>query len=165
MKKLLQMIFVDPMPSAREFLSIAVGIMLGIGGISYLSYITDMPFMLAPFGASSVLVYAAKSSPLARPRNLFGGHLVSGAVAIICCNLMGESWYLLPIAVTLAILCMVATDTVHPPGGATGLFCAMTHQTDFMFLFNPLLAGLLILFVTAVIASRISKDKHYPHKK
>lgn len=165
MKKLFQLLFADPMPSAREFLATAVGILTGIGGISLLSYITDTPFLIAPFGASAVLIYAARSSPLAQPRNLIGGHLISATVAIICCNLMAESWYLIPIAVTLAILSMMATNTVHPPGGATALLCAMTYKTGFLFLLNPLCVGIAILLVTAVLSSRISSNTRYPYKK
>lgn len=165
MEKLRQIIFVDPMPSAREFLAIAVGILTGIGGVSFLSYIMEMPFLIAPFGASAVLIYAARSSPLAQPRNFIGGHLISATIAITCCNLLPESWYLIPIAVTLAILCMVATNTVHPPGGATALLCAMGYKTSFLFSLNPLCIGIAILFVTAVLSSRISSNTRYPHKK
>lgn len=164
MEKLRKIIFVDPMPPAREFLATAVGVLMGIGGISFLSYMMGTSFLIAPFGASAVLIYGAKSSPLAQPRNFIGSHFISATIAIICCNLFPESWYLIPIVVTLAILCMVATNTVHPPGGATGLLCAMSHQTNFMFLLNPLCIGIAILFVTAVLASRLS-NTHYPYKK
>ena len=157
-------ILAPQMPSVRNLLATAVGVMAGIGGIAFLAYMTNIPFLIAPFGASAVLIYAAKNSPLAQPRNLIGGHLISGFVAITFCKILGECWVVIPIAVTAAILCMMITGTVHPPGGATALLCAMNCQTSYFFLINPLIVGVAILFVTAFLASRISKDMRWPYR-
>ena len=75
--------------SLPEIVRTCVGTVLGIGGVALLAEYTNLPFIIAPFGASAVLIYSAVSSPLAQPRNLIFGHLVSGAIAITVCNLMG----------------------------------------------------------------------------
>jgi CBS-domain-containing membrane protein len=38
--------------------------------------------LIAPFGASCVLVFAIPQSPLAQPRNVIGGHLISAAARL-----------------------------------------------------------------------------------
>lgn len=49
-----------------------------IGKIFVISKVTGS------FGASSVLIYGAPSSPMAQPRNFIGGHLVSALVGVTC---------------------------------------------------------------------------------
>ena len=71
----------------HELLRTCVGTGLGIGGVALLADLTGFPLIIAPFGASAVLLYSAVSSPLAQPKNLILGHMISGFIAISCCNL------------------------------------------------------------------------------
>ena len=107
--------------SGREVLSTAVGVVGGIGLIAAITYLAGFPWLIAPFGASAVLLYSAPASPLAQPRNLFGGHLIAGVVGVTCYQTMGETWYSITISVTAAIVIMLLTGTTHPPGGATAI--------------------------------------------
>ncbi|MGZ4118072.1 MAG: HPP family protein, partial [Bacteroidia bacterium] len=101
-----------------------LGGFFGIGIIGFISskYFTlnDNLFLIGSFGASAVLVYGATNSPLAQPRNLVGGHLVSALVGVTIHKLIpGEIWLSSALAVSTAIVMMQITKTVHPPGGAT----------------------------------------------
>lgn len=124
-----------PLP---EILRTCIGTVLGIGGVALLAKYTQLPFIIAPFGASAVLLYSAVSSPLAQPRNLVLGHLVSGVIAITVCNLVGNSAASTVLAVTTAIVAMMLLDAVHPPGGATALLCMLQNTTSYTFLLTPL---------------------------
>ena len=42
----------------------------------------DSILLLGSFGASAVLVYGAIRSPLAQPRNLIGGHVLSALIGV-----------------------------------------------------------------------------------
>ncbi len=149
----------------REAVMTIVGVFLGIGGVALLAHITGLVWIMAPFGASAVLLYCASSSPLAQPRNFLLSHFIAGFIGITCVNLLGTAWYVPAISVCLAILAMMATDTVHPPGGATALLIALQGTTDYMFLLMPIAAGVAVMFAAALISARIFPGvRPYPFK-
>ena len=138
-----------------EIARTCIGTVLGIGGVALLAKYTQLPFIIAPFGASAVLLYSAVTSPLAQPRNLILGHLVSGIIAITVCNLLGNSVASTVLAVTSAIVAMMLLDAVHPPGGATALLCMLQNTTSYAFLITPLAAGCAVLLLAAMLASKL----------
>ena len=148
-----------------------LGAMIGIGTCGYLSakYFEprEMTLLIGSFGASAVLVYGAIKSPLAQPRNLVGGHIISGFVGVICSQLFGNIvWLAAALAVSIAIMSMLATKTLHPPGGATALIAviggAKIHNLGFLYVFLPAGAGAMILLVVALIVNNLSKSRKYP---
>ena len=52
--------------------------------LAYLNvYVTKNLWLIPSFGASLVLITAAYSSPLAQPRNIFFGHIISSLCGFI----------------------------------------------------------------------------------
>lgn len=148
-----------------------LGAVIGIGICGYLSskYLEprDLTLLIGSFGASAVLVYAAIKSPLAQPRNLIGGHVISGLVGAACYQLFGETiWIAAALAVSVAIVAMLVTKTLHPPGGATALIAviggAKIHNLGFLYAFVPAGAGAVILLIVALIVNNLSKNRKYP---
>jgi CBS-domain-containing membrane protein len=148
-----------------------LGSALGIGICGYLSshYFEprDMTLLIGSFGASAVLVYAAIKSPLAQPRNLIGGHVLSGLVGVACYQLFGNIvWLAAAMAVSLAIVFMLATKTLHPPGGATALIAVIggpkIHGLGFLYAFIPAGMGAVILLVIALLVNNLSTNRKYP---
>lgn len=92
--------------------------MLAIALLARLSVSLNTPLLIAPFGASCVLVFAIPQSPLAQPRNVIGGHLLSSAIGLAVFGLMGASPLAYGLAVGLAIAAMQFSGTLHPPAGA-----------------------------------------------
>ena len=94
---------------------------LGILAVSSLHYWTDLTGLIGSFGATAVLLYDAIDSPLSQPRNLIGGHVLSALVGCSVHVLLGASapWLGCALAVSLSIMLMDLTKTLHPPGGAT----------------------------------------------
>src|SRR5687767_5685681 len=91
-----------------------IGAFLGIGAIGFLSskYYTanDTLFLIGSFGATAVLIYGATNSPLAQPRNLIGGHLISAIVGVTSYKLFSnELWLSSALAVSVSIICMQIT--------------------------------------------------------
>lgn len=138
----------------RELSLTAIGTMLGIGTVTYLSVQQDMPLLIASFGASAVLLYGVPDAAMARPRNVLGGHFLSALIGVSCYQLLGDTWYAMTLAVTLAIVFMLLTGTAHPPGGATALVCVLEHA-GYSFVFLPVLAGALILTICALLINRL----------
>ena len=152
--------------SLQEVLRTCIGTILGIGGVALLAEYTELPLIIAPFGASAVLLYSATTSPLAQPRNLLIGHFVSALIAITCCKIFGNGIVPTVLAVSLAIVVMMLLDAVHPPGGATALLCMLQNTTSYTFLLTPIVTGVLILLVAAIIASvLVPNAKPYPAVK
>ena len=148
-----------------------LGAVIGIGLCGYLStkYFEprDLTMIIGSFGASAVLVYGAIKSPLAQPRNLIGGHLISGLVGVACYRMFGEtSWLAAALAVSFAIVSMLATKTLHPPGGATALIAVIggpkIHSLGFLYAIIPAGAGAVILLLVALVLNNLSRNRKYP---
>ena len=131
---------------------------------------TDTVFLIGSFGASAVLVFGSTNSPLAQPRNLIGGHFLSGFIGVLVCKLLPDQvWLSSALSVSLSIVVMQMTKTMHPPGGATALIAnigsAKVKSLGFSFLLTPMLSGVLILLVTAMIINNIPKNRNYPYRE
>lgn len=148
-----------------------LGAFLGIGFISIIQtfFLSDLEniFLIGSFGASSVLIYGAVESPLAQPRNLIGGHVVSAIIGVTINILLPDIvWLTAPLAVSLSIVCMQFTKTLHPPGGATSLIAVIgtgkIQELGYLYVLSPVLSGTLILLIIAVIFNNISGSRQYP---
>ncbi|HRG38608.1 MAG TPA: HPP family protein [Bacteroidia bacterium] len=151
-----------------------LGGFFGIGIIGFISsrYFTlnDNLFLIGSFGASAVLIYGATNSPLAQPRNLVGGHVISALVGVTIHKLLpGEVWLSSALAVSTAIVAMQITKTVHPPGGATALIANIGSEKikalGFMYVLSPVFTGVTILLIIALIFNNIPKNRRYPYKR
>ncbi|MDI6050974.1 HPP family protein [Flavobacterium sp. XS2P24] len=152
-----------------------LGSFIGIGLIAYMQSKTllhvDVVYLIGSFGASSVLVYGIIQSPLAQPRNLVGGHIVSALVGVTVAKLIPDIlWIAAPLAVSLSIVLMQMTKTLHPPGGATALIAIIgtpkIKNLGYWYVLYPVLTGVLILLVVALIFNNMTPDRSYPnHKK
>jgi CBS-domain-containing membrane protein len=147
-----------------------LGAALGIGACAFLSSRFFEPraatLIIGSFGASAVLVYGTFSSPLSQPRNLVGGHLISGLVGVACYQLVGIGWLAAALAVSLALVAMLLTKTVHPPGGATALIAVIggeqIHRLGFLYPLMPVLLGALILLLVALVVNNLPRDRQFP---
>lgn len=127
----------------------------------------DLGLVIGSFGASAVLVYGAIHSPLAQPRNLIGGHILSALVGVVSYKLFsGNILFCSAFAVATSILVMQLTLTLHPPGGATALIAVLgsehIHSLGFIYALYPVSTGAFILFFIALLVNNIPKHRHYP---
>jgi CBS-domain-containing membrane protein len=148
-----------------------LGSVIGIGICAYLSskYLEprDLTLLIGSFGASAVLVYGAIKSPLAQPRNLIGGHILSGLVGVACYQAFGNTiWIAAALGVSLAIVVMLVTKTLHPPGGATALIAVIggekIHKLGFLYALIPAGLGAVLLLIVALLVNNLSKNRRYP---
>lgn len=121
-----------------------------------------IPWLVAPLGASAVLVYAVPSSPLAQPWSVVGGNTISALAGITCANLFPDPVLAGAAAVGLAILLMFATRSLHPPGGAMALLTALGHVTAYQFACFPALLNCLLLVGFGIFYNTLT-GKNYPH--
>ena len=137
------------------------GSFLAIAITAYLSARTNSPLLMAPFGATSVLIFGVPESPLAQPRNVIGGNIVAALVSLTILHLFGSSPWAMGLAVATAIAMMQFTRTVHPPSGAVALVVMMTNA-HWQFLLTPTLEGSIILVLCAVVFNNLAEERTYP---
>lgn len=137
------------------------GSFLAISICAYLTMETNSPLLMAPFGATSVLIFGAPDSPLAQPRNVIGGNFLGALVSLTLLHFFGASPLVIGMAVSLTIGITQLTGTLHPPAGAVALVVMMT-QPDWQFLLRPTFEGSMILVVCAVIFNNLAEERTYP---
>jgi CBS-domain-containing membrane protein len=132
----------------------------------------DQLFLIGAFGASSVLLFSASNSPLAQPRNMLFGGLLSAIIGVLTYKVfyMEDFIWLSPaLSVALAILVMQYTKTLHPPGGAIALIANIgsdeIKEMGFFYVFNPVFTGLMVLLLVALLFNNISKNRIYPYRE
>jgi CBS-domain-containing membrane protein len=167
-------IYRETLVDSKEHLWSFIGSFIGIGLIAFIqSHLltnNDNLFLIGSFGASCVLVYGAIESPLAQPRNLLGGHVVSALVGVTVFKIFPDIiWITAPLAVSLSIVMMQITKTLHPPGGATALIAvigsAKVKSLGYLYVLSPVLSGAVILLLVALVFNNITSYRKYPAKK
>ena len=132
--------------------------------ISFLAFLDNsfegMIWLIPPFGASMVLVMAVHESPLAKPKNILLGHILSALSGVIILYLIGDNFLALGIAVALAVFVMIITDTIHPPAGANPIIVILTGQ-GISFVLFPVAVGAFMLVVFAYLYNKLLK-RNYP---
>ena len=148
---------VTAMPSGRSTFALR-GLLGGFLAITLLGLAgkeIHQTVLIAPFGASCVLLFAAPESPFAQPRNLVGGHLLTASVGMAMLWLFGNGIWSIGLAVGLVIALMELTRTVHPPAGANPIVIMLAGKTALSFLFTPILLGVLILLALALLVNNL----------
>lgn len=157
----------------NEHLWAFIGSFVGLGIISYLHFElfskADFTLLIGSFGASCVLVYGAIGSPLAQPKNLFLGHIISALVGVTIYKLLDHHiWIAAPLAVSISIIGMQMAKALHPPGGATALIAVTGGESitslGYEYVVSPVITGVSILFVVALIFNNIPHKRQYPVK-
>jgi len=153
-----------------QVLAAWIGAFLGIGLVAAL--VEALPTLhlltIGSFGASAVLLYGAPRAPFSQPRNLIGGHLISAVVGVACYRYLPDIAMLQEAtAVATAVALMVATQTIHPPGGATALIAVIgpdaVHALGWGYLFLVMMGALAMLLVAVVVNNLVERGS-YPDR-
>jgi CBS domain-containing membrane protein len=154
-----------------ERLRAGVGALIGIaltGGVAHLAIgdQTAIPFLIAPMGASAVLLFGVPASPLAQPWSIIGGNLVSAIVGVTCAMFIHDPVDAAALAVGLAICAMFALRCVHPPSGAVALTAVLggpsIHALGYGFVLAPVALQSFMLLSSAVAFHALTGHR-YPH--
>ena len=149
-------------PEALQIVTGLIGGISGIGAIAFLTQLAGVPLLMAPFGATCVLLFAAQGAPLAQPRTVIGGHFISALVGLVVLQLMGDGPMQMAIGVGGAIALMQLFRAVHPPAGANPLVIITAGVQDYSFLLTPVLAGSILLVIIALFINNIGNEKQWP---
>ena len=142
----------------------AFGAFLCISALAYLNSFDESDlWLIPPFGASMVLVMAVHESPLAHPKNILFGHILSAFSGVFVYSILGISFLSVGLGVGLAIFLMMATKTVHPPAGANPIIAVLgAEEIDFILM--PVAAGASFIILFAIIYNKLLKRKYFIFK-
>lgn len=159
--------YVDRYERMRASAGALFGIVL-TGACTYLVLGSNIhaAWLIAPMGASSVLLFAVPSSPLAQPWSLIGGNIIAAVVGITCAKLIDAPMLAAGVAIGIAIGGMIAFRCVHPPSGAVALTAVLAgtgpHAHGYDFVLSPVLLNSVILLLTALFYNNAT-GRRYPH--
>ena len=156
--------------SWRERWRSIVGSAVGIAFTAWLSHwaaqhaALAMPasmWLVAPMGASAVLVFAVPGSPMAQPWAVIGGNTLGALAGIACVHLLGVSDWSAACAVALGIAAMFALRCLHPPGGASALLMVLAGVHDPLFALSPVMSNCVLLACAGVLYNTLT-GRRYP---
>jgi CBS domain-containing membrane protein len=156
---------------ARERWRAATGALIGLAlagatGLATMGPSAALPWLVAPMGASAVLLFCLPASPLAQPWSVLAGNLVSGAIGITCARFVPLPLAAVSLAMGLSIGAMLALRCLHPPSGAMAVLTALggpaVHAAGYGFLVAPVTLNGLVLVVVAM-AWNHATGRRYPH--
>jgi CBS domain-containing membrane protein len=152
-------------PKPKELILASIGAACGIAACAMLAmaapqYSTLAFMLIAPMGATAVLLFAVPNSPLAQPWSAIVGNSVAALAGLGVVALVESPSMAAPASVGLAILGMLATRSLHPPGGAVALTAALNAEQvralGMEFVIGPVMLGSAMLVAAAWLWSRVS---------
>jgi len=147
---------------ATEPLIASLGAFLCISIIAFIhSFDAFNIWLIPPFGATMVLVMAVHESPLAQPKNIFFGHILSAASGVLIYSILGMSFLTIGLAVAVSVWALMVTETVHPPAGANPIIVIMGGK-GLSFILLPVATGAIIIILFAIIFNKLLK-RNYPN--
>lgn len=155
----------------RERVRICCGAMLGLFATGLLLHripgaAAHLPLLIAPIGASAVLLFGVPASPLAQPWSLLGGNIVAAVIGVACARYIGDPLPAAALALGISLAAMLVLRCMHPPAGAVALTAVLggpdIHAAGYGFALAPVgISSLLLL--CAAIAYHAATRHRYPH--
>lgn len=146
---------------ALAHLKSGVGAVLAISLVGFAAVATGLPMLIAPFGATAVLLFGQPKSPLAQPANIIGGYLIAAVVASLALWLFPGQWEAAAAAVGISIAAMAMLRVTHPPAGAIPLVAFASHF-QLPMLTAVVLLGSVLMIAIGVLHHRIPPRTQYP---
>ena len=154
-----------------ERMRACAGALFGILIAGLLSYLLlpagyNSVWLIAPMGASAVLLFAVPASPLAQPWSIIGGNLVAATIGVACAQMVDAPMLAAALAIALAIGAMFALRCIHPPSGAVALTAVLggpaVHAMGFSFVLAPVAVNSFLLLFAALFFNNAT-GRRYPH--
>ncbi|MEI9411400.1 HPP family protein [Mesorhizobium salmacidum] len=155
----------------RERILACIGATIGIALTGVISGLAmgggpHVALLVAPMGASAVLLFAVPASPLAQPWSIIGGNSISALVGVTVAHFIHDPVMASGLAVALAIAAMSFTRCLHPPGGAAALTAVLggpaVISAGFLFPFVPVALNSTILVALGYLFHKLAR-RNYPH--
>ncbi|MFA5215459.1 HPP family protein [Sulfuricurvum sp.] len=138
-----------------ESMIAGVGAFIGLSLIGLIAQKADTMMIIAPFGATAVLLFSAPASPFSKPWNIFGSYFIATIMGTLVLVYTDGGWFSIGTGLGITIMLMHLAKVIHPPAGANFLIVTQGHLS--IYLLEPLLLGLLTLIIIAIGIEKIKK--------
>lgn len=157
-----------PPLSTAERWRAAWGALLGVAISGFLTHAMPVSqhWLIAPVGASAVILYGLSHSPLAQPWAVIGSYLVSTVAALVSSTLIPVPQLAAAVAVAGSIWLMARMNCIHPPGGALALLLVLDgpyDQTKAMMTVVLVLLNVAAMLLAAVLVNNLVLRRPYPY--
>lgn len=149
----------QPTQSMRASCIEGLGGILAIGVAGACGAYSGAPLIMAPFGATCVLLFSVPQSPLSQPANVIGGHFLAALIGVIAYKFLPYEWWSIALAVGVAIAAMSVLRLTHPPAGASPIVVFADHA-GWSFVTVPVLVGAVMLVLIAIVFHRMAKTPY-----
>ncbi|MBB5270777.1 HPP family protein [Quisquiliibacterium transsilvanicum] len=155
----------------RERARAAAGAFVGIAMTAWLASLWSpgdgaVPMLIAPMGASAVLLFAVPASPLAQPWPVLCGNLVAALVGISAAKLLGPTMLGAAAAVGVTVALTSLLRSLHPPAGAVALTAVLggpeVAEAGYRFVATPVMLDSILIVVAAILYNHLT-GRSYPH--
>lgn len=152
---------------ARSAFGAFLGIALtGLVSTAWYGSLQGLPLLMAPIGASTVLLFGVPASPLAQPWSIIGGNLVAALIGVTATQWLASPLLAAAVAVACALAAMSALRCVHPPSGAVALTAVLggphIAASGYAFVLVPVGLNSLLLVIVALVYNNAT-GRSYPH--
>lgn len=155
----------EPRGETLVLLKSGLGAVVGMTLVGALAAMTGLPLLLAPFGATAVLLFGQHNSPLAQPANIFGGYLVAALLSLALFTVLPHVWWVATLTCGLTVALMLLLRVTHPPAGAIPLV-ALGSSLPLLELMGCVLAGTVCLVAVGVVHHRLVPPRMaYPRRR
>ena len=149
-----------PRPQSRSTLLSTLTILGALATLAAVGMLTGLPLLFPPLAASMALIAAGSALPLAQPRNVIGGHVVSALVGFTAVALIGSGVAATALAGAAALGAMLLLRLSHSPAVGTAVIVGATAPSAPVFL-EVLVLAALILVAFGMVGARL-EGKQYP---
>ncbi len=162
-----------PGATARDRALACFGVVVAIGLTGLIGSLFHdqggaLPWIVAPMGASAILIFVIPASPMAQPWPVLGGSALSALVGFAVGQWLGQGALACGVAVGLAIAVMSLTRSLHPPGGALALAGVLggsvVESAGWWFPLAPVALNAFVLVAAGWLFHRFSGHP-YPHSQ
>lgn len=165
-------VFILPGATVRDRALACVGIVVGVGLSGLIGALVHgqgeaLPWIVAPMGASAVLLFVVPASPMSQPWPIVGGNALSAFVGFAVGAWLGHGVLACGLAVGLAVALMSVTRSLHPPGGAAALTGvlggSLVDAAGWWFPLAPVALNAVVLVAVGWLFHRFLSGHPYPH--
>lgn len=155
----------------KERLRASCGALLGIVVTGFITHqifpgIRELPWLIAPMGASAVLLFAVPASPLAQPWSIMGGNIIAALIGVTCAKLFDVVLIAAAFAIAGAVAAMFLLRCIHPPAGAVALTAVLggpaVSAAGYGFVWMPVAVNSIVLLIAALLYHALT-GHNYPH--
>ncbi len=157
--------------SVHERLHASVGGLVGLLVTAFclracLGSFEHVPLLIAPIGASTVLVFGVPASPLAQPWPVVAGNVLAALIGVTAARFIDDAYCAGAVAVAATIAVTSLLGCLHPPAGAVALTAVIggpaITEAGYRFALVPVAISSLLLVAAGIVFNNLVR-RSYPH--